>query len=101
AESHWSSIDNGVEEKRNAYGLELAAARALAILVAPVMPDLSRRLWQALGYPEPAGPLPWEEVPEFVPYGQRLRGLAGVAVRAPVPARRAAGPEPVPAGARA
>jgi methionyl-tRNA synthetase len=72
SEGHWARLPNGVEELRNGLGLELAAARTLTLLAAPILPDLSRRLWQALGYPAPAGPLPWEEAPEFVPHGNRV-----------------------------
>ena len=54
-------------------------------IAAPILPDLSRRLWRALGYAEPAGALPWEEAPEFVPYGNRL-ALAGFEVLQPVAA---------------
>lgn len=81
AESYWARVPKGKEELRNAFALELAAARALALLAAPVMPGFSARLWQALGYEAPAGPLPWEEVPQFLPGGQRVSALAGFEIR--------------------
>jgi hypothetical protein len=45
------------------------------------MPAFSARLWQALGYETPAGPLPWEEVPQFLPGGQRVSALKDLEVR--------------------
>ncbi len=87
SERHWAKLANGVEELRNGLGLELAAARLLAILAAPILPDLSRRLWQALGYPAPAGPLAWEDAPQFVPHGNRL-ALTAFELAPPVAAGR-------------
>ena len=86
AESHWTRVPNGKEELRNAIALELAAARTLALLAAPIMPDFSARLWQALGNPAPEGPLPWEEIPQFIPGGQRVSALAEIEVTETVPA---------------
>ncbi len=85
SEAHWAKLPDRVEELRNGLGLELAAARELAILAAPILPGFSRRLWQALGYPAPEGALSWEEAPEFVPYGNRLE-LSSFAVLQPVDA---------------
>jgi methionyl-tRNA synthetase len=85
AESHWVRVARGREEVRNAFALELSAARALALFSAPVMPGFSARLWQALGYKAPAGPLPWEEIPELLPGGHKVSGLATFTVaEAPV-----------------
>jgi len=83
AEGHWREVPNGEEETRTAFALELAAARSLAILAAPVMPGFARRLWRALGYAESAAPLAWEDAPALLPAGQRLAGLAEIAVGAP------------------
>ncbi len=89
SERHWAKLEDGVEELRNGLGLELAAARSLAILAAPILPDFSRRLWQALGYAAPAGPLAWEDAPSFVPHGNRL-ALADFELAPPVAVRREA-----------
>jgi methionyl-tRNA synthetase len=88
-ESHWGRFEAGREEWRNAVALELAAARALALLASPVLPDFSLRLWQALGQPEPVGPLTWETIPQFLPGGQRVSGLVGFEVTAGLPVRGA------------
>ncbi|MEA2694497.1 MAG: methionyl-tRNA synthetase [Acidobacteriota bacterium] len=100
-EKHWGRFEAGREEWRNAIALELAAARALALLAAPVLPDFSLRLWQALGHPldptELAGPLTWETIPQFLPGGQRVSGLAGFEVTAGL----AGSVEPVTAGREA
>jgi methionyl-tRNA synthetase len=63
-------------ERRAALALELAAARALALLAQPVMPDFSAYLWGALGYGSPVTAQRWEDAPGLVPSGQRLGALA-------------------------
>jgi methionyl-tRNA synthetase len=58
-------------QRATGIALELAAARALAMIVAPVMPLFAQQLWAALGFgaDEPNG---WyDDVPPF-PAGQRI-----------------------------
>jgi methionyl-tRNA synthetase len=95
-QKHWGRFEAGREEWRNVIAMELTAARALALLAAPILPDFSVRLWEALGYPAPTGPLKWEAIPEFLPGGQKVSGLQGFAI----PLQRA-GAEAVEAGREA
>lgn len=69
------------DERRTAVALELTAAKVLAALSASVAPELSSRLWSALGYQEP--PPSREPVPTWVPAGRRLGDLAAAVVPGP------------------
>ena len=56
-------------QRATGLALELAAARTLAMIVAPVMPLFAQQLWAALGMDEANG---WyDDVPPF-PAGQRI-----------------------------
>ncbi|NJL28956.1 MAG: hypothetical protein HC897_14240, partial [Thermoanaerobaculia bacterium] len=55
--------------------LELLAAKVLAIMAAPVMPNFAAELWQGLGYGEPLGTDAWGRATEWVPSGQALGAL--------------------------
>lgn len=56
-------------QRATGIALELAAARTLAMIVAPVMPLFAQQLWAALGMEEANG---WyDDVPPF-PAGQRI-----------------------------
>jgi methionyl-tRNA synthetase len=75
AEGHWRGIQSRFEEQRTALALEALAAKVLAQVAAPILPEFSARLWRALGYdgtPEEHG---WEAIPDFVPGGRDLSGL--------------------------
>jgi methionyl-tRNA synthetase len=52
--------------------LELAAARLIAGMAAPLMPNLSQELWHGLGH---RSPLRWPSGAEFVPAGQPIGDL--------------------------
>jgi methionyl-tRNA synthetase len=51
SESHWSSAADCQSHRRTALALQLAAARLLAQLAAPLMPRFSESLWSGLGQP--------------------------------------------------
>ncbi len=70
SESAWGSVEHS--ELRTAVAMELSAIRTLAILMAPITPDLSARLWRSLGYEMAFEHQRWEDDPRFVPVGQRL-----------------------------
>ncbi len=61
-----AGIDTWKDETRSAVALELAAARLLASVAAPVMPGFSTRLTAALGL---SGPATWPTTVELVPAG--------------------------------
>jgi methionyl-tRNA synthetase len=66
-------------ERRTAVALELAAARSLATMGYPLVPDLSARLWTALGFDDDR-PRRWDPTVAFVPAGQDVSGLRELAV---------------------
>lgn len=72
-ERRWIGVPERRDERRTSVALELTAAKVLAILAAPLLPDFAARLWQRLGYGEalPA----WEEIPTWVPAGRPLQSL--------------------------
>ncbi|MET1072501.1 MAG: class I tRNA ligase family protein [Umezawaea sp.] len=61
-----AGIDTWKDETRSAVALELAAARLLASVAAPVMPGFAARLAAALGL---SGPTTWPATVELVPAG--------------------------------
>jgi methionyl-tRNA synthetase len=63
------------EARATALALELAAARALAVLAAPILPGLAARLWSELGLGAAPGPGDWPSEPVPVPEGQRITGM--------------------------
>jgi methionyl-tRNA synthetase len=69
AESHWTTVRTGRDMERTSMALELAAARALAIACAPVMPRFGARLWESLGYPATGDACAWDPIVDFVPAG--------------------------------
>jgi methionyl-tRNA synthetase len=56
AQSNLAGIASLEADRATGLALELAAARTLAMIVAPVMPRFSAQLWTALGY---GGAIPW------------------------------------------
>jgi methionyl-tRNA synthetase len=71
-EEHWRGLPGRVDERRTAIALELAAAGALAVLAAPLMPDTAAALWRDLGYSAPVERQGFDSVPALVPPGQRV-----------------------------
>jgi methionyl-tRNA synthetase len=77
AEDHWSKSDSRRSERRTAIALELLAAKTLALLSAPVMPDFSSRLRESLGYTGSMLDGAWNEMDEWVPAGMNIGNLKG------------------------
>ncbi len=75
SEMHWRDIEERQQERRTGVALELLAARVLAVLAAPVMPDFAGRLWRDLGYQEPLSDGAWELSPSWIPAGQHIGDL--------------------------
>ncbi len=86
AEVHWQRVAARGEERRTGLALELLAAKALALMAAPVMPGFAARLWRELGFAAPLAEARWEDRPAWLPGGQALRGLGGTYFAATVPA---------------
>ena len=79
AEQHAAGAAGLTAERRTAVALELAAARCLATMAYPLVPDLSARLWAALGF-EDERPRRWDPTVAFVPAGQDVSGLRELTV---------------------
>ena len=76
-EEHWRGVAHRSEERRTSLALEALAAKALAVMVSPIMPELAARLWHDLGFDTPLSEAGWEERPAWIHGGQKLRGLGG------------------------
>lgn len=81
-EMAWKEVAARGEERRSSVALEILAAKLLAILAAPVMPEFSDRLWHDLGHAgplaEPDGHGVWEAALNWVPAGQAVEeGFGG------------------------
>ncbi len=69
AEQYIAEIETWQDEARTAISLELAAARLLSLVSAPVMPRFAGRLSAALAQEEPES---WPQRVEFLPAGTRV-----------------------------
>ena len=75
AEASWAGVESAREQLRTSIALELAAARALALLAAPVMPEFAGGLWRALGCEGAVEQQRWETEPRLVTVARTVRGL--------------------------
>ena len=77
-EVHWDRApDVRGEERRTAMALEVLAAKVLALVAAPVLPETSARIWRALGLGELAdASAPWRDALDWVPPGSEVSALA-------------------------
>jgi methionyl-tRNA synthetase len=71
-EVHWETVERRRNELRTSLALELAAARALSLLAAPILPRFSTELWRGLGNETSLQENGWEEVPAWVPPNTRI-----------------------------
>ena len=76
SEESWLRVAAQDERRRTAVALELLAAKLLAFISAPILPDFAERLWQELGFQAPIWEHRWENVLSLIPKGQSLRNLA-------------------------
>ncbi|HEV2855409.1 MAG TPA: class I tRNA ligase family protein [Thermoanaerobaculia bacterium] len=75
AEASWSKVPDRSEERRTVMALELLAAKLLAVMASPMMPEFAERLWRGLGYEAPVKEQRWEDRPSWVPAGQQVGSL--------------------------
>ncbi len=68
-ESHWRELPTRFEEWRTTVALEALAAKTLARLAAPLVPEFAQQLWSGLGFDTEPG---WEDVLVFVPGGHKI-----------------------------
>lgn len=74
-EEQWAAAPARQPERSAALALELTAAKTLALLAAPMMPDFAERLWLNLGYEGSLYEHAWEENPTPLPQGFKLSRL--------------------------
>jgi mannose-6-phosphate isomerase-like protein (cupin superfamily) len=74
-EEHWRHVPARSEERRTSLALELLAAKAMVYVTAPLLPEVAARLWHDLGFDTPLSEVRWEDRPEWIPGGQKLRDL--------------------------
>src|SRR5262249_11244235 len=72
AEENWNRVPKRGEERRTGISLELLAVKALALIMAPIMPEFAARLWRELGYSTPIEDFRWEDRPTWVPAGHQV-----------------------------
>lgn len=73
-------------QRATGLALELAAARALCFLSAPLMPKFAAQLWKFLGFRSTMAEEGWPAGVVFVPPGQRVLAAAGLCSRKFFPA---------------
>jgi methionyl-tRNA synthetase len=61
SQSYFAAVPARTNELRTALALELAAARLLALGVAPIMPRFAERLFRGLGGTHPVAEAAWPE----------------------------------------
>ena len=61
SQRHFAAVSGRANELRTALALELAAARLLALGVAPIMPRFAERLFRGLGGTHPVAEARWPE----------------------------------------
>ena len=71
-ELHWRHLPKRFDQRRTSLALEIAAARTLALVAQPVMPDFAGRLWSDLGLGDTPPKGSWDDTIAFVPGGTKL-----------------------------
>ena len=80
-QSHLAHVQGYEDQRATGVALELAAARLLAIICAPIMPNFGAQLWKILGHHHPMEDEGWSREPKFLPPGQRLLARAGLCAK--------------------
>ncbi len=69
AQKHLAGVPGLESQRQTGLALELAAARTLAIITAPLMPTFALTIWRLLGF---GGPVAWHAEVAPVPPGQTI-----------------------------
>ncbi|MFA7483059.1 MAG: class I tRNA ligase family protein [Vulcanimicrobiota bacterium] len=80
-QSHLANLPGYEEQRATGVALELAGARLLALICAPLMPNFGAQLWKILGHHHSMQDEGWPREPRFLPPGQRLLARAGLCAR--------------------
>jgi methionyl-tRNA synthetase len=75
SESHWKRVPDRRLTRDTAVSLELLAAKILALLSAPIMPDFAARLWQDLGQTRSLQLQSWPKDLEWICPGTLISNL--------------------------
>ncbi len=75
SERHWKHVSDRRLTRNTAISLELLAAKTLALLSAPIMPDFAARLWQDLGQTTSLQFQSWPHDLEWICPGTRISNL--------------------------
>jgi methionyl-tRNA synthetase len=77
-QNHLAHLDSYSDQRATGVALELAAARLLALIIAPIMPSFGSQLWKILGHHYPMENEGWSREVKFVQPGQRILARAGL-----------------------
>jgi methionyl-tRNA synthetase len=75
SQDYWKSIAAARPLRHTAIALELAAARMLALLAAPLMPDFAASLWSSLGQVTSLQNSSWSDKAEWLIPGTPITDL--------------------------
>jgi methionyl-tRNA synthetase len=78
SEHHWRLVPGREQRRATSVGLELLAAKVLAVISAPVVPTFAGKLWRSLGYDSPLSQMSWENAMDYPPAGIELSGLESI-----------------------
>jgi len=72
SDERWEQVSSAGDYLRAGVALELAALRAFALAISPLMPHFAQRLWTDLGMAKTISANGWEDEPGFVPAGTQV-----------------------------
>lgn len=78
---HLANLPAYTDERATGVALELGAAKLLATMLYPIMPDFGAQLWKVLGNHQPIDTESWPSEVELLQPGQRLLARAGLCAR--------------------
>jgi methionyl-tRNA synthetase len=74
-EEAWRSVKGRERRFLSSLALELYAAKAVALLAAPITPSLAEHLWRSLGFDGPIERGAWQDLRSLVTAGQQVGSL--------------------------
>lgn len=80
-QSHLANLSGYEEQRATGVALQLAAARLLALITYPIMPNFGAQLWKLLGHHHPMESEGWGKNVKLLPPGQRVLARAGLSAR--------------------
>ena len=80
-QQHLAGLPEYSEHRATSVALELGAARLLALITYPIMPNFASQLWKILGHHYPITEEGWSKQVRLLEPGQRILARAGLAGR--------------------